>query len=178
MSDSRGTKQPPTVDSQGERIAPVPEGVIFRDLVTHVDGRGWLLELFNPLWKWHPAPLAHAYAFTVRPGVIKGWGRHVRTEDRYAVLFGEAMLVLHDAREESPTMGLTAEIPLSDFRRRLVSIPAGVWHALACVGDRDFVGINFKTEPFDHADPDKYTLPLDTDQIPYDFSRLRARGTP
>lgn len=173
MAEERGSKQEPTVTSTGERLARVPEGVTFRDLTTHVDGRGWLVELFNPLWEWHPAPLAHAYAFTVRPGVIKGWGRHERTEDRYAVLFGEAMLVLHDARDGSSTHGLTAEIPLSEFHRRLVSIPAGVWHAVACVGERDFVGINFKTEPFDHTDPDKYTLPLDTDQIPYDFTRLR-----
>ncbi|MEX0825616.1 MAG: dTDP-4-dehydrorhamnose 3,5-epimerase family protein [Acidimicrobiia bacterium] len=175
MADKRGTKQQQTVDSAGERVAPVPAGVTFRNLTTHVDGRGWLVELFNPMWKWHPAPLAHAYAFTVRPGVIKGWGRHARTEDRYAVLFGEAVLVLHDSREGSPTEGLTAEIPLSEFHRRLVSIPAGVWHALACVGKGDFVGINFKTEPFDHADPDKYTLPLGTDEIPYDFTRLRGR---
>ena len=25
------------------------------------------------------------------------------------------------------------------------------------------------TKPYDHANPDKYRLPLDTDQIPYRF---------
>ena len=173
MSDDLGAKQPETVTEEGARLAPVPAGVRFRDLVTHVDARGWLLELFNPLWGWHPEPLAHAYAFTVRPGVVKGWGRHAKAEDRYAVLFGEAMLVLYDDRDSSTTRGLVSEIPLSEYHRRLVTIPMGVWHAVACLGNRDFVGINFKTEPFDHADPDKYTLPLDTDAIPYDFSNLR-----
>ena len=173
MTSEAGSKQPQTVTPDGRTVAPVPDGVIFRDLTTHTDARGSVVELFNPRWKWHPDPLAHAYVFTVRPGIIKGWGRHERTIDRYANLYGEGMLVLCDAREGSPTEGMISEIPLVEHHRRLVAIPAGIWHAVACLGDRDFVAISFKTVAFDHADPDKYTLPLDTDTIPYDFARLR-----
>ena len=169
MVEQPGVKQPPTVTPSGERLAPVPHGVTFRDLTTLVDHRGWLVELFNPAWNWHPGPLVHAYAFTVRPGIVKGWGRHERTEDRYCVLFGEAVTVLYDDRGDSPTRGLVAEIPLSEYRRCLMNIPVGIWHATANVGSTDFVALNFKTAAFDHSDPDKYTLPIDTDQIPYRF---------
>jgi len=174
LTGDLGTRQPQTVDADGRSIAPVPEGVVFRDLTTHTDARGSLVELFNPRWNWHPDPLAHAYAFTVRPGIIKGWGRHAETEDRYANLFGEAMVVLYDDRRGSSTGGMIAEVPLVEHHRRLMTIPAGVWHAVACLGSRDFVGVNFKTVAFDHMNPDKFTLPLDTDRIPYDFDRLRS----
>jgi dTDP-4-dehydrorhamnose 3,5-epimerase len=169
MKAQPGEKQPVTVTASGERLAPVPHGVTFRALTTHADHRGWLMEMFNPDWGWHPGPLVHAYAFTVRPGIVKGWGRHAKTEDRYCVLFGEAMVVLYDDRPDSPTRGLVSEIPFTERHRRLMNIPVGIWHAVANIGSTDFVGVNFKTRSFDHADPDKYTLPLATDQIPYRF---------
>jgi dTDP-4-dehydrorhamnose 3,5-epimerase len=31
--------------------------------------------------------------------------------------------------------------------------------------------INLPTAPYKHADPDKYRLPLDTDEIPYQFEK-------
>ena len=34
---------------------------------------------------------------------------------------------------------------------------------------KDVIVINCPTMPYDHADPDKYRLPLDTDRIPYRF---------
>ena len=59
---------------------------------------------------------------------------------------------------------------LSEHRRRLLNIPAGIWHADRCIGSKDAVAINFPTQPYDHENPDKYRLPLDTDAIPYRFA--------
>ena len=42
------------------------------------------------------------------------------------------------------------------------------------LGDKDLVLVNFPTIPYDHANPDKFRLPLDTDQIPYRFEGLRG----
>jgi dTDP-4-dehydrorhamnose 3,5-epimerase len=174
MADDKGHKQGATVTTDGARLAPMPEGVTVRPLTTHVDGRGWLMEIWNPVWEWHAEPLVHCYAFTVRPGVTKGWGRHERTEDRYCVMSGEALLVLYDDRPESSTYRMISEIPLSGFHRCLLNIPAGIWHAVANVGTEDFMALNMKTTVFDHADPDKFSLPLDTDHIPYDLAKLRS----
>jgi len=51
----------------------------------------------------------------------------------------------------------------------LMNIPAGIWHANHNIGNKDVVVVNFPTRPYQHDDPDKYRLPLDTDQIPYKF---------
>ena len=85
------------------------------------------------------------------------------------MLFGEALTVLYDVRPDSPTNGLVAEVPLSEFHRCLMNIPADIWHATVNLGAKDFVLVNFKTTPYDGSDPDKFTLPIDTDQIPYHF---------
>jgi dTDP-4-dehydrorhamnose 3,5-epimerase len=94
---------------------------------------------------------------------------HKKHEDRYFILFGEMEAVLYDERPDSPTYGLVSKIVLSEYRRRLMNIPAGIWHADRNIGNKDAVIINFPTIPYDHTNPDKYRLPLDTDKIPYKF---------
>ena len=46
-------------------------------------------------------------------------------------------------------------------------IPPGVFHALLNVGEIDALFVNLPTRPYRHDAPDKFRLPLDTDQIPY-----------
>jgi dTDP-4-dehydrorhamnose 3,5-epimerase len=158
-----------TVTAEGQNLQAVPEGVSFRDAVTHVDDRGSVCELFDSRWDWSDAPLVFSYCFTLRPGAVKGWGLHRQHEDRYFILYGDLEVVLYDDRADSPTNGMVAKVYLSEHHRRLMNIPAGVWHANRNVGTADVTVINFPTRPYDHENPDKYRLPLDTDQIPYSF---------
>jgi dTDP-4-dehydrorhamnose 3,5-epimerase len=155
-----------TVTADGRRTDALLEGVVVRDLVTHVDERGTVCELFDPRWGVSPAEMVFAYTFTIRPGHAKGWGLHHDHEDRYAFLEGELEVVLFDAREDSPTAQQESRLFLSELRRQLVIIPRGVWHAERNIGERDVRVVNFPTIPYDHANPDKYRLPLDTDQLP------------
>ena len=163
-----------TVTPQGESLQPIPHGVTFRDATTHVDARGTVCEIFDPRWGWHPDPLVFVYTWTLRPGWVKGWALHREHEDRYFVLAGELRIVLYDERSDSPTRGLVAEVYLTQLRRRLMNIPAGVWHADHNVGTSDVVVVNCPTIPFDHASPDKYRLPLDTDRIPFRFQGVQG----
>ena len=163
-----------TVTAAGEPLAQLPAGVSFREIPTHVDDRGTVAEMFDLRWGWHPDPLVFVYTFTVRPGKIKGWGLHKLHEDRYFLLQGEMEVVLYDERDDSPTRGLVARIYLSELSRRLMNIPAGVWHADHNIGTRDAVVVNFPTIPYDHANPDKYRLPLENDRIPYRFEPSRG----
>jgi dTDP-4-dehydrorhamnose 3,5-epimerase len=155
-----------TVTAAGERIEPLPAGMIVRDLTTHTDGRGTVCELYDPRWGVHPDPLVFSYVFTIRPGAAKGWGVHRRHDDRYAFLQGELELVLYDGRTDVETSGLEARLFLSGFQRKLVTIPTGVWHAERNVGQTDVVVVNFPTIQYDHTSPDKFRLPLDTDELP------------
>jgi dTDP-4-dehydrorhamnose 3,5-epimerase len=163
-----------TVTPAGERLARLPHGMQVRDLVPHVDDRGSVIELFDPRWGWHPDPLVFAYSFTLRPGYIKGWNLHREHEDRYALLAGEMELVVYDERPDSPTQGLVASVVITEYRRQLVNVPAGVWHADRNIGSKDVVVINFPSRPYDHGNPDKYRLPLDSERIPYRFRDPRG----
>jgi dTDP-4-dehydrorhamnose 3,5-epimerase len=158
-----------TVTSSGESLGALPHGLKFHPVPTHLDERGAVCELFDLRWNWHPDPIVFVYSFTIRPGKIKGWGMHKQHEDRYFVLFGEMEVVMYDGRPDLPTSGTVSRVVLSHYNRGLMNIPAGVWHANRNLGHNDVVVVNFPTIPYDHSNPDKYRLPLDTDQIPYKF---------
>jgi dTDP-4-dehydrorhamnose 3,5-epimerase len=162
-------RQGPTVTREGVPIATSMPGVKRHATPTQVDERGWLVELFHPGWDIATEPLVGAYVTTVRPGWAKGWGFHMEHEDRYFLLFGELEVVIYDVRSESPTRGQLSSIRLSEFNRGMLVIPRHTWHAMRNLGSKDAVVVNFPTIEYDHADPDKYTLPLDTPLIPYSF---------
>ena len=119
-----------------------------------------------------------AYCFTVRPGIIKGWGLHQQHEDRYCLLQGEMELVLYDVRPNSRTRGQVSRIVLSEYNRRIVNIPRLVWHADFNIGATDALVVNFPTKPYDHANPDKYRLPIDTPLFRTNSPAPAAAGEP
>lgn len=164
----------PSVNASGSPLTPLPQGVTFREAPTHIDDRGFIVEAFDSRWAWHPDPLVFSYVLGIRPGMIKGWGMHKLHEDRYFILFGDMMVVMYDDRPDSPTRGLVAKVVLSESNRRLMNIPAGVWHANWNIGNKDVVVVNFPTMPYQHDNPDKYRLPLDTDLIPFRFENAHG----
>ena len=158
-----------TVTPEGDSLQPLTHGLSFREVPTHVDERGSVFEMYDPRWNWHPDPLVFAYCFTIRPGYVKGWNLHREHEDRYMLLQGELELVLFDPRPDSPTCGRVCRIVSSEYNRRIVTFPRNVWHADYNIGTRDAVLVNFPTRPYDHANPDKYRLPIDTPLITFQF---------
>lgn len=83
-------------------------------------------------------------------------------------------MILYDVRPESPTCGVVSRVVLSERRRQLVNVPKYVWHADVNIGSCDVVIVNFPTTPYDHANPDKYRLPLDSPLIPYALTGYRG----
>ena len=160
-----------TVSSEGVSLTTLPVGVTFRESKTHIDDRGSVFEIYDKRWDWHPAPVDFSYVYTIRPQVVKGWGLHKRHDDRYFLLFGEVEVVFYDVRPNAATYKQVSKVHLSEYNRRIMSIPVNVWHAVRNIGSKDAVIVNFPTIPYDHSDPDKFRLPLDTDQIPYSFGK-------
>jgi dTDP-4-dehydrorhamnose 3,5-epimerase len=78
-------------------------------------------------------------------------------------------VVMYDAREDSPTFGLEARATTSEFERAVITIPLGIWHANRNIGDTEAIVVNFPTTAYDHRRPDKFTLPLDTNELPVDL---------
>ena len=162
-------QDPQTVTPEGVRTAPRIAGVVVRPAVTHVDERGELCEIYNPAWGIHEAPMVYTYQSMIRPHKVKGWIVHHLQDDRVFVSLGTFRFVLYDARDDSPTKGSINEIFLSERNRAMIIIPRGVYHAVQNVGESDAYFINLPTRPYDHGNPDKYRLPLDTDLIPFRF---------
>jgi dTDP-4-dehydrorhamnose 3,5-epimerase len=160
----------PTVDADGRRLDSAIEGVVLERLVAHHDHRGALAELIDVAKPFWAEPIVYAYAFSVRPGRIKGWGMHKLQADRYAVMSGSLRVVLHDGRVDSPSFRRFAEFHFTDATPGLLRIPPGVWHADQNWGATDVRVVNFPTRAYDHAEPDKYRIDPASGEIPFDFS--------
>ncbi len=158
-----------TVTEEGERVDSLIDGVVLRQSVTHPDERGTLTEVFNPAWGLSDEPLVYVYQVTIRPGQVKGFVLHRTYSDRLFFSLGTVKVVLYDDREGSPTRGMLNELHFSEHNRTHLVIPPGVWHAMQNIGTSDALFVNCPTKPYNHGDPDKWALPLDTDQIPYSF---------
>jgi dTDP-4-dehydrorhamnose 3,5-epimerase len=76
---------------------------------------------------------------------------------------------LYDHRPESPTYKLLNIFTFSERNRALLVIPRGVFHAVQNIGQTEAMVISLPTRLYDHADPDKYRLPIKNDLIPFAF---------
>lgn len=71
----------------------------------------------------------------VEPDAIKAYHMHHRQTDVwYVPPCDKLLLVLHDCREGSPTVGATMRFVLGDGKDRLVRIPPGVAHGTRNLG--------------------------------------------
>lgn len=165
---AKAIKDPPTAGPSGLKRHMI-DGVILHDTAPIVDERGSLFEALRTDWDICDVPIAQVYFSTLRPNIVKGWALHKKDDDRYFIVSGDLQVVLYDIRQDSPTYELKQIVNLSDARRQLLRIPAGVWHADYNPGTRDVVLLNMPTSLYDYDDPDKYRLPLDTDLIPHSF---------
>jgi len=162
-------QSPQTVTPQGERVAPLIDGVRIRRATTHADERGTLCEVYDPRWRFTEEPLVYVYQVTIRPGQVKGWVLHQNYEDRLFFSQGTVKVGLYDVRQDSPTRGMVNELFFDPHQRSLLRIPRGVWHAMRNVGSDDAMFINSPTAPYNHQQPDKWLLPADTPRIPYEI---------
>lgn len=161
-----GVQDPATVTADGISRLRAIDGVVVHRPPHHHDHRGTLFEIFNGdpvLWS---QPVVWCYQTSVRPRQIKGWARHEVKVDRYCLVSGDLMVLLHDGRPDSPSRGVTQRVMLSPEGDRQILIPVGVWHMIVNLRQEDAQLINFPTEPYHHDRPDRILLPWDTDELP------------
>ena len=163
------TKEAQTVTSSGVPVRRPIEGLVVRRQPPMEDERGEICEIYSPAWGVHQAPLVYVYQGTIRPGKVRGWGVHRQQDDRIFLSSGVARFGCYDDRPLSATHRQHDVFTLSERSRALVVIPRGVFHAIQNIGDTELVFISMPTAPYNHADPDKYRLPLKNDLIPFAF---------
>lgn len=161
-----------TVTPTGKSLASQIHGVSTNSPVNHVDHRGRVFEIYPGVSEHWVEPITYCYAFTVRPGQTKGWGLHEKKNDRYTLITGEVMVVLYDARGDSPTHGLVQKVVLTGEGIRQLVIPTGVWHLSICLSEKEAYLINHPTAVYEHGAPDRLLLPWNSKEIPVDLSQF------
>lgn len=115
----------------------------------------------------HFPGFGQAYITATKPGVIRAWYLHRQQTDQIALVGGSLLLVLYDARPDSPTHRMIQEIRMSEEAPLLVRIPTGVWHGFRALGEQPACLLHLNTLPFDFSHPDEERLPADDPVIPY-----------
>lgn len=105
------------------------------------------------------------------PGTIKAFHWHERQDDLWFIATGKAVIVLHDARENSPTKGQTDVITAGRDDYKLITIPAGVVHGYKALAGEPVTLIYHTTEVYNAAAPDEKRLPHDDPKINFDWNK-------
>ena len=149
------------------------EGVRVKELTVIPDDRGLLMEMMrstDPEFQ----KFGQVYITMVYPGVAKAWHYHKLQTDYFVCVGGTAKVVLHDAREGSPTKGQTDEFEIGWDNQRMIVIPPDVYHGFTALGTEPAFIINIPTEVYNDAEPDEYRLPFDDASIGYDWGVERG----
>jgi len=145
----------------------VIEGVVFKDLVTHPDERGFFRELIRVTDDFFAEGFGQWSHSLMYPGVIKAWHIHYKQVDWWYVPIGVLKVALHDLRPESPTYRQTMEFLLGeDQPARVVRIPPGVAHGCKVISGPAHL-FYVTSRVYDPADEGR--IPHDDPEIGYDW---------
>ncbi len=110
------------------------EGVEFKELVTHLDERGFFRELIRNTDVFYSPGFGQLSHSLVHHGVIKGWHGHKVQKQWNYVLSGVLKVILIDYRQSSPTYKQRMEFLVGDNHPPMVyAFPAGILHGYQCL---------------------------------------------
>src|ERR1700694_5769187 len=154
-----------------------------KTLVKNADARGYFIEQlkrgdlddegrpFIPPQPFAQMSRSLVYARGVNPPeLIKAFHWHKRQWDYWAVVQGNARVVLVDLREESPTSGRIQSLILGENAGRMVAMLPYVAHGYQALDLRDVILSYYVTEPYDPASPDEGRIAYDDSRIGFDWS--------
>lgn len=144
-------------------------GVTVKKLIRHPDDRGYFQEVLRDddelLRRFGQASFSKSH-----PGVIKAFHYHERQDDLWFFPVGNAQVVLHDLREDSPTVGETQVLYMGEDNPLLVVIPIGVAHGYRVLGNEPACILYFTTESYDPKNPDEKRLAWNDPKIGFDWT--------
>jgi len=132
-------------------------GVVVKNLMKHTDERGYFMEVLRNddklLSKFGQSAVSLTY-----PGVIKAFHWHKKQDDFFFVVSGEAMVVLYDRRDNSPSYGKTQVIFTGENKPLLIFIPKGIAHGYKVLGEKPVLMFYHMTESYDAKSPDEQRI--------------------
>ena len=114
------------------------EGVQVIRLQTHVDERGYLIEV-----------------------ALKAGGEAPELWDWFFISHGSAKFVLKDDREDSPTYGETMQVVIGERNPTLLVVPPGVYHGWMSLED-DTQMVSTASHTYNREQPDEVRIPPDS----------------
>lgn len=165
------------------------DGVWVKDLRVLPDDRGFLMEMLRDDDEGFEV-FGQAYMTGANNGVAKAWHHHEKQNDYFTTVSGNALVVLYDARENSPTHGMVnvfvQEAPESEYTGSevephkkgnfLLKIPIGVVHGFAAIGCKQARIINIPTRHYEYKEPDELRLPWDSKDVPFQWPEYIKGG--
>ncbi|WP_248927699.1 dTDP-4-dehydrorhamnose 3,5-epimerase family protein [Paenibacillus hamazuiensis] len=144
------------------------EGVKKKNLIKHCDDRGYFMELLREddemFGHFGQASLSMSY-----PGVIKAFHYHEHQDDIWFFPSGNAQVVLHDLRTDSPTHGQTDVYYMGENNAYLLLIPRGVAHGYRVLGSGPATILYFTNQVYNPSQPDEYRISYNDPSIGFDW---------
>jgi dTDP-4-dehydrorhamnose 3,5-epimerase len=110
------------------------EGVEFKDLISHVDERGFFRELLRKEDMILVEGLGQTSHSLVYAGVVKGWHGHVNQTQWNYVVNGLIYVALCDLRKNSSTYKKIMTFLVGDNQKtQIYKFPPGVYHGYKCI---------------------------------------------
>lgn len=144
------------------------EGVVYKKLIKHPDDRGSFMEVLRDddglLRRFGQASYSMSY-----PDVIKAFHYHEKQDDIWFFPKGNAQVVLHDLRKDSPTYNETQVFYMGEENQSILLIPIGVAHGYRVLGQEPAIILYFTTESYKAESPDEFRIPYDDPSIGFDW---------
>jgi dTDP-4-dehydrorhamnose 3,5-epimerase len=145
------------------------DGVVIRDLVTHIDERGFFREIIRVTDDFFAEGFGQWSHSLMYPGVSKAWHIHEVQVDWWYVASGVVKVVLHDTRPGSPTHRQTMEFLMGDNQpARVLRVPPGVAHGCKCISGPAHL-FYITSNVYNPADEGR--IPHDDPEIGYDWQK-------
>lgn len=149
------------------------EGVLFKNLTTYPDDRGFFRELIkdsDDFAKEGIKQISHSLVYT---GVIKAWHAHKEQTQWNYVLNGLIYVALHDLRVDSPTFQKTITFLSGDNQNNFIyKFPKGVAHGYQCINGPMNI-VYFTSNLYDVED--EIRIPFNDPTINFDWLKKNIR---
>lgn len=143
------------------------EGVVFKELQTNVDERGFFREVIRVADEFFEEGFGQWSHSMMHAGVIKAWHIHRHQVDWWYVALGVLKVALYDTRPEASTCGKLLEFFLGEHQApKVVRIPAGVAHGCKVISGPVHL-FYITSRVYDPSDEGR--IPHDDPDIGYDW---------
>ncbi|MBF0440640.1 MAG: dTDP-4-dehydrorhamnose 3,5-epimerase family protein [Oligoflexales bacterium] len=142
------------------------EGLIFIPRKIIRDNRGAVFHMLRSDSSFFNKEFGEVYFSTVKPGVSKGWKRHLKMIQRYVVPIGSVKFVFFDSRQDSSSRGRIEEIELGEENYGLLIVPNLITYSFKCESIKESLIVNCASIPHTPGEG----LTIDPSEVPYEWS--------